>query len=246
MSIYAASHPRLALKHPLAALSFYMGNKEAMHSAVILSAAKHLLQERFQPTPWRNALREIEQHDFIPPRKNDFNIVVGNSLNTSFGKWLYCCVRVFQPGYLIETGVSHGSSSWILLNALHKNGKGKLFSIDLPNNDTNSAYNFSQQPTTGWMVPDTLKSIWELHLGDAREILPALLKQCGNIDMFFHDSDHSYSHMQFEFATVAPFLSSHGLLISDDVHKNAAFPEFVEQHRWRALQFNKGGTAIAP
>jgi hypothetical protein len=52
--------------------------------------------------------------------------------------------------------------------------------------------------------------------------------------------------MRFEFETVAPFLSPHGLLLSDDVHKNAAFTEFVDQRQWRALQFNKGGTALAP
>jgi len=191
-------------------------------------------------------LNELEKGVLIAPNKNTHNLVVGNSLNTTFGKWIWCCVRVLKPEVMIETGVAHGSSTWIILNAMHLNKKGKLYSIDLPNNDTNSAYNFrNTQPATGWMVPDSLKPLWELHLGYAQEILPALLKKLGKIDIFFHDSDHSYEHMKFEFETATPFIRSGGLLISDDVHKNKAYSEFISTSKWKALMFNKGGCAIA-
>ena len=39
---------------------------------------------------------------------------------------------------MVETGVAHGVSSWTILNAMHRNGKGKLYSIDLPNKDLKS------------------------------------------------------------------------------------------------------------
>ncbi len=247
MSILHASQKAIALKYPLAAISFYLGNKKFLHRAIILESAKHLLGKKFHKSLWLNALNDLEKGILLPPNKNTHNLIVGNSLNTTFGKWIWCCVRVLQPDIMVETGVAHGSSTWIILNAMHLNKKGKLHSIDLPNNDTNSAYNFQQtQPSTGWMVPDTLKSKWELHLGYAQEILPALLKRLGKIDIFFHDSDHSYEHMKFEYETSTPFIRPGGLLISDDVHKNKAFVEFVQNTSWKALMFNKGGCAISP
>ncbi len=246
MRIRQASHKYIALKHPFAALQFYRGNKNALHQAIILDAAQYLLGKQFIKSDWLQALKELEENRLLPPVANTHNLVVGNSLNTTFGKWIWCCVRVIKPEIMIETGVAHGSSSWIILNAMHLNKKGKLHSIDLPNNDTNQAYNFSQsQPETGWMVPESMKSRWELHLGYAQEILPALLKQSGKIDLFFHDSDHSYGHMKFEFETARPFIRKGGLLISDDVHKNKAFQEFVQNTGWKSLQFNKGGCSIA-
>lgn len=246
MSILNASQKSVALKHPLAALSFYMGNKKGMHEAIIHDSAKYLFGQKYDKTKWQEALEELNNNSLIPPNKNIHNVVVGNSLNTTFGKWIWCCVRVLQPEAMIETGVAHGSSSWIILNAMHLNKKGKLYSIDLPNNDTNSAYNFdSSQPATGWMVPETLKGQWELHLGYAQEILPELLNKLKQIDIFFHDSDHSYEHMKFEFDMSAPFIRKGGVLISDDVHKNKAFEEFISKNGWKALQFNKGGSALA-
>ena len=187
----------------------------------------------------------MEENDFIPTSKNEFNIPVGNNLNTTFGKWMYCLVRTTKPDVMIETGVAHGYSSWIILNAMHKNNKGKLYSIDLPNNDTNIAYNFGKTtPQTGWLVPDKLKTQWELHLGDAYQLLPQLIEKLRQIDIFFHDSDHSYAHMKYEFNTIFPAIKQGGIILSDDVHKNSSFVEFIKQNQLKALRFNKGGCTI--
>jgi predicted O-methyltransferase YrrM len=48
-----------------------------------------------------------------------------------------------------------------------------------------------------------------------------------SIDMFLHDSSHSYRHMLWEFRQFWPRLRDGGLLVSHDVQMNAAFPEFV-------------------
>jgi len=48
-----------------------------------------------------------------------------------------------------------------------------------------------------------------------------------SIDMFLHDSSHSYRHMLWEFHQFWPRLRDGGLLVSHDVQMNAAFPEFV-------------------
>jgi len=46
--------------------------------------------------------------------------------------YLYVFCRHFQPEIVIETGVYYGASSAFILKALEANGKGHLYSIDLP------------------------------------------------------------------------------------------------------------------
>lgn len=234
------------IRHPLNSFEFYRGNKSPLHRSLILDSANYLLGKYYNRQAWNEALDEIDSNDLIPSNlPSERKAEVGNNLNTSFGKWIYCSIRVLKPDSLIETGVAHGYSSWIILNALHRNGKGKLYSIDLPNHDTNREYNFTSGPTqTGWLVPDSLKPRWSLHLGDARSLLPALLKEIGMISCFFHDSDHSYEHMKWEFETVWDHLTEGALFLSDDVHKNKAFSDLVSLKSQRALQFNKGGSLI--
>ena len=50
--------------------------------------------------------------------------------------------------------------------------------------------------------------------------------------------------MKYEFETSHPYITNGGLLLSDDVHKNVAFAEYVYKNKLSALQFNKGGAAI--
>ena len=246
MSILQMHGPALAARHPLAALKFYLGDKRAMHEALVHAAARTLFGANCDENAWAAALREIERGELVPFNQGPAVAPVGNNLNTTFGKWIYCCVRVLRPRLMVETGVAHGYSSWVILNAMHRNGTGALCSIDLPSRDSNTAYNFDGTPDTGWMVPAALRPRWTLRLGDARQLMPETLRELGRIDMFFHDSDHSYAHMQWEFATVWPSLAQRGVLLSDDVDKNTAFQEFVEKHRLGAVQFSKGGCAVVP
>jgi predicted O-methyltransferase YrrM len=216
-----------------------------MHEAIITDSARYFWGKNANLNRWKKALQEIEYGLPIAPRQHPENKVVGNTYNTTFGKWIYACVRVLQPEVMIETGVAHGASSCLILNAMHLNGKGKLISVDLPDNDTNPDYNFSgKKVETGWMVPDALRSRWQLRLGYAQELLPAILNEEKEIDIFFHDSDHSYAHMKYEFEISATHIRKGGLLLSDDVHKNSAFSEFTERAGLKALQFNKGGAAL--
>lgn len=244
MSIKNSSSNFAILKYPIATIKFKLGNKSSLHEKIIHDSARYLLGEKYIRSEWATALNELNSNDIIPANKNNFKTVVGNNLNTTFGKWIYCCIRTLKPEHVIETGVAHGYSSWIILNAMHKNNKGTLYSIDLPNNDTNKDYNFNDQPTTGWMVPDNLKERWQMLLGDSKVILPKLLNELKEIDIFFHDSDHSYEHMQYEFEISHPFIKTNGLLISDDVHNHSAFSEHVNKYQLKALQFNKGGTSL--
>lgn len=134
----------------------------------------------------------------------------------------YAAVRALSPDCIVETGVANGVSSSYLLLALRKNGRGRLHSIGLPD----PAF-LPPGKDPGWLVPDWLRSPWQVHVGDAREILPGLLTRLGNIGIFIHDSLHTYEHMIWEFETAYPHLRPGGLLFSDDALWNNSFHDFA-------------------
>jgi hypothetical protein len=136
---------------------------------------------------------------------------------------LYLIVRLTQPDIVVETGVSSGASSAYILCALHDNKKGRLYSIDLPPD------NLPADKSSGWIVPQCLRSRWSLHIGDAKELLEPLLKKIGNVDCFIHDSLHTYEHMVWEFRTAWPYLNLRGLFLSHDVGANDAFMDFMQE-----------------
>ncbi len=54
-----------------------------------------------------------------------------------------------------------------------------------------------------------------------------LLDELGTIDVFAHDSHHTGPTMRMEFAAAWPRVRPGGVLLSDDVHENAAFAELA-------------------
>jgi predicted O-methyltransferase YrrM len=132
---------------------------------------------------------------------------------------LYVITRILKPSLVVETGVGAGISSTYILQALRLNGRGKLYSIDLPD----------QTGLSGWAVPDELRQYWDLRLGSSKDIMPALLQEIGPIDMFLHDSDHSYEYMMYEFRTVWPSLKNDGLFLAHDVGRNDALFDFCRE-----------------
>jgi predicted O-methyltransferase YrrM len=147
---------------------------------------------------------------------------------------LYVAVRLARPDVVVETGCFTGWDSAVLLQALHRNGHGQLHSIDLPAVEGR----FSQRgprsglpPETpiGFLVPEALKGRWSLTVGDVRDHLGGLLEDLGDIGLFYHDSDHGYEHMLWEYATAWPHLRSGGLLVSDDIAWNPAMWDFARR-----------------
>ena len=140
---------------------------------------------------------------------------------------LYTVVRVLRPKIVVETGVSNGVSSRCILEALERSNHGILYSIDLPREISLSA--IPPDKEIGWLVPDSVRKRWKLILGDSKEVLPRLLSECGEIDIFLHDSDHSYEHMIFEFRTAWKHLNRNGMLLAHDINQNKAFEDFIRE-----------------
>lgn len=160
--------------------------------------------------------------------------------------FLYALARLARPRVIVETGVFDGYFSACFLQALADNERehgvaGRLISIDLPARDAiehstsrhagRTALPRGQDP--GWVIPAHLRGRWQPHWGDARELLPRLLAEAGELDLFFHDSLHTDEHMTFEYEAAWPRLRAGGLLLSHDVHWNRAFPRFARRHRQR-------------
>lgn len=151
---------------------------------------------------------------------------------------LYAALRRRRPSVVIETGCFTGWDSAVILLALRRNGHGHLYTIDLPgyteDKSVDQAFRASlplgglpRELSPGFLVPEVLRDRWTLCLGDACTLLPALLGELEvPVDVFFHDSEHSYRHMMWEYTTVAPYLAAGALLASDDLSFNTAFWDF--------------------
>lgn len=157
-------------------------------------------------------------------------------------KYLYHMIRYLEPKTVIETGVHYGISTAFMLQAMEDNKKGTLYSIDLPEAEfMTDICSISQKLPkglkTGFLIPEKLKHNWLLYLGDAKELLENLCKEKAPLDLFHHDSEHTYKHMMFEFSVTWPHIRKGGLILLDDWDWNEAPLEF-------GVERTKEGTGI--
>jgi predicted O-methyltransferase YrrM len=143
---------------------------------------------------------------------------------------LYVVTRALRPELFVETGVHNGLGSAFVLLAMRHNDRGTLHSIDLPSAEPaileqgNRRMPAGRPP--GWLIPPHLLGRHRLYIGRAQERLPPLLAELGSIDVFLHDSDHSYEHMMFEMRTAWPRLAGGGWLLCDNIEANRAWADF--------------------
>ena len=143
---------------------------------------------------------------------------------------IYTACKLLQPKMVVETGVARGATTAMILKALNENGIGHLHSVDLP------ALSWGYKKHIGELVPRDLQSCWSLRLGPTSHVLSNLLRDLDMIDIFIHDSAHSYHPQKMDYELALAYLSPGGILISDDV-KNNAFIEVAETHdcRWSII-----------
>src|SRR5690606_25599161 len=116
--------------------------------------------------------------------------------------------RALRPRVVVETGVFDGFSTAFILKALRDNRRGELYSIDLParaavpaSTDRMVLDTLPSGHDPGWIIPDELRRRWSLRCGTSAALLCDWLAELGQIDMFFHDSQHTRDNMMWEFDT---------------------------------------------
>jgi len=140
-------------------------------------------------------------------------------------EFLFIIVRAVKPNIMIETGSFDGLSTAFILLAMAKNNKGTLFTIDLRN--PLLPKDIDAEPA--WVVPDYLRDRLQLKKGKSSEHLESVIEQVGEVDMFYHDSWHTYVNLMFEYQTVWSALRPGGLLMSEYLpNLNDAFKDFTK------------------
>ena len=138
---------------------------------------------------------------------------------------VYYIIRKKCPNFIVETGVSRGLSTFFILKALEKNNKGSLLSFDII-------------PDAGYLILPNEKKRWVFIClkGDqfAEQVEQQTLK-FGSVDIFLHDSDHSYKNQFKEYNAIMKKLSSNGIILSDDVDFSYAFNDFVKLNNLKAM-----------
>jgi hypothetical protein len=138
---------------------------------------------------------------------------------------IWCSALHVRPSAVIETGVAHGISSRIVLEALTKNDEGHLWSIDLPH-----PFNHKLHGQTGAAVTDACRARWTYIEGESRHRLPPVVKQVGKAELFIHDSLHTAKNTLFEMEQAASIMPPGGVMLVDDIRGHDGFAIFARRH----------------
>ncbi len=227
-----ATHPISAARQLVGLLAVWDQISSFAHEdrSTIDEWLRQLLEDSGLPTQIRARWKSLDRADWSKHS-------VGGSIGV-YNEVLYLLVRSARPKTVVETGVALGFTSAYILQALKDGGGGRLISIDRPNTNpsgyvasdgTIDSVYLRSESELGFVVPVGLRSGWELIRGSSNPALKNLLEREGEIDVFFHDSEHSASNMLWEYRTAWPHISSNGLLLSDDINCNHAFHNFSSE-----------------
>jgi predicted O-methyltransferase YrrM len=248
--LWAQRFPRIQSAVKLR-LKFYPIQKRMLQfgGAILWEHTKNLARYIDEFFSEHSKFKELEQN-FGTLSYYDF---VSGSL--SFNALFYALTRCLKPEVIVETGVAAGLGSLGWLWALDKNKKGQLISFDLPPSVETDDYSLCRDQSwkyrpkdssSGWAIPDSLRSRWELTLGDSCEEVGRFVKTCDLFDIFFHDSRHTYQHMKTEFNLVKDKVRQGGLILADDAGPNPAFVELAAELGTKCYFYNNdvGGLRV--
>ena len=138
---------------------------------------------------------------------------------------VWCAVVHTRSDVVIETGVAHGVTSRIVLEALARNDHGHLWSIDLP-----FPFDHRLHAQTGMAVTDDCRGRWSYLEGSSRQRLPPLVTEIGHVDVFIHDSLHTAKNTVFEMEQAAAAMPPGAVLLIDDIRMHRGFAIFARRH----------------
>jgi hypothetical protein len=152
---------------------------------------------------------------------------------------LYALTRLLRPQHILEVGVSSGVSSAYLLDALDRNGRGTLHSVDLPsrprrpNGGTTASWSLPPGETSGWAVPRRLRRRWDLRLGDKADLVPLLADELPRIDLVLYDVPHDDEDLPKEFRALDRRMPTGAVAIVDHGPSGGLCPALANWARRR-------------
>ena len=162
---------------------------------------------------------------------------------------LYVLIKLLKPTVCVETGVFYGGTTAFILNALKKNKKGRLISIDLQDNKLLRTYFHRHEKVgdseiipkglkTGFLVPEYLKDRWDFIEGDSLKVLKKIKR---GFTFFCHDSEHSHDFILKELELAKSKMPKNGTIFADDIHWSNGFFEFCVRHKLYPLFLTDNG-----
>jgi len=182
-----------------------------------------------------NFLKKLEKKTY-PSKEKPYP--TDYSISSDSRKFLYLLCRIVQPRNIIETGVAYGLSSLYILSAMNKNNSGNLYSID-------SIFRpWQSKEMIGAIIPEKLQKRWKLILGKSNLELDKLFNKIDDVEIFIHDSLHTYKNMTFEFDCAINKINKNGIIISDDILDNDAFYNFTKNKKRKKYVVKVNNVAI--
>ena len=134
---------------------------------------------------------------------------------------IYTLVKSVDPSIVVETGVGPGVSTTAILSAISKNALLISIDPDIP-------YGKGDREI-GFVIPDELKSNFKFVKGTSAEKMREVLENIGELDIFFHDSDHTYNNIMFELNSIWPKLSRDYIILVDNYDWTPAPMDFARE-----------------
>jgi len=134
------------------------------------------------------------------------------NVEINLASYLYAYVLAKNPTVVVETGIANGFSTRILMKALEQTG-GELHSFDTKK-ECDGIYKGAGN--------------WNFHLVPIKKqgAYFAEVTKDWEVDLWFHDGDHSYMWQNFEYNLAFSRLAENGIIVSDDVDASEAWIEF--------------------
>jgi predicted O-methyltransferase YrrM len=122
-----------------------------------------------------------------------------------------------RPQIVVETGVANGASTRKILSSFKEFNlvESELYSFDI--DPRVASTDLLRSPQFNFVVVSSPDSF----VNSMNEIK--------RLDLFYHDSDHSYDNQMLEYSTAWEMLNPEkGILISDDINWSNAFLDFCK------------------
>jgi len=206
---------------------FFIGNRFGVSLSSYANSEHYFLDSLENGLKYGNLIITPEEalnaQRYISGLKLDtyHNSPLNFKIEENFRTLLQLIILKKQPKLLVETGVANGVSTQIILIG-SKMYNGFLHSFDI-------------DPMTEEVGRKYLN--WKFHVLNKSKAWKDLLNKInriGAVDMWIHDSDHSFYWQYSEYNLAWKILRPGGVLLSDDIDTSEAWFKFCQKNKLKS------------